>query len=170
MTVTAVSPGDPRGARAGPCAPRWLMSDARFILGSVSEPQHPAWVLPESGARNTVCVALKLLDQADRAGPYNRELGHRLTREATELLGPDAVLTILELQKAGKLPHCVTPAWDRFMELAAAGDVEIATVILIRDREYVCEDRVAERVRQDAPPPSAGPVNLADEMRSMGLM
>ena len=84
--------------------------------------------------------------------PYNRELGHRLTREATELLGPDAILTIIELQKAGKLPHCVTPAWDRFMELAAAGDVEIATVILIRDREYVCEDRVAERVRQDARP------------------
>ncbi|MGZ6564677.1 MAG: hypothetical protein ACXVH1_34935 [Solirubrobacteraceae bacterium] len=115
-------------------------------------------------------MALKLLDQADRAGPYNRDLGLRLTREATELLGPDAILTILELQKAGKLPHCVTPEWDRFMEMAAAGDVEVATVILIRDHEYVCEDRVAERVRQDAPSPSAEPVNLADEMRAMGLM
>ena len=56
------------------------------------------------------------------------------------------------------------------MEMAAAGDVEVATVILIRDHEYVCEDRVAERVRQDAAAPPAGPVNLAGEMRSMGLM
>jgi hypothetical protein len=79
-------------------------------------------------------------------------------------------LRILELQKAGKLPHCVTPEWDRFMEMAAAGDVEIATVILIRDREYVCEDRGAERVRQDAPAPPAAPVNLADDLRAMGLM
>ncbi len=54
------------------------------------------------------------------------------------------------------------------MEMAAAGDVELATVILIRGREYVCEDRVAERVRQDAPP--AEPVSLASEMRAMGLM
>ena len=102
------------------------------------------------------------------ARPYNRDLSMRVTREATELLGPDAVLTIIELQKAGKLPQCATPAWARFMEMAAAGDVEVATVILIRDREYVCEDRVAERVRQPAPP--AEPVNLADEMRAMGLM
>jgi hypothetical protein len=115
-------------------------------------------------------VALKLLDQADRAGPYNRDLGHRLTRQAVELLGPDAVLTIIELQKAGKLPHCATPAWDQFMEMAAAGDVEIATVILIRDREYVCEDRVAARVGQAAPGSPAEPVNLADDLRAMGLM
>lgn len=143
-----------------------------MILGYV-EAHSPAWVPPEpdppeSGARKALCVALKLLDQADRAFPYDRELGHRLTRDASELLGPDAILTIIELQKSGQLPHCVTPAWDRFMEMAAAGDVEVATVILIRDREYVCEDRVAERVRQDATP--AEPVNLADELRAMGLM
>jgi hypothetical protein len=148
----------------------WPAPSPRFILGRVNEVQHPAWVLPEAGARNTVCVALKLLDQADRAGPYNRDLGHRLTRQAVELIGPDAVLTIIELQKAGKLPHCVTPEWDRFMEMAAAGDVEIATVILIRDREYICEDRVAERVRQDPPAPPAEPVNLTDDLRAMGLM
>ena len=56
------------------------------------------------------------------------------------------------------------------MEMAAAGDVEIATVILIRDREYICEDRVAERVRHDAPAPPADPVNLTDDLRAMGLM
>ena len=143
------------------------MSVPGVILGRV-EGHSPAWVPPESGARKALCVALKLLDQADRAFPYDRELGHRLTREATGLLGPDAILTIIELQKAGKLPHCVTPAWDQFMEMAAAGDVEVATVILIRDREYVCEDRIAERVRQDAA--AAEPVNLADELRAMGLM
>lgn len=54
--------------------------------------------------------------------------------------------------------------------MAAAGDVEIATVILIRDREYVCEDRVAPRVRQDPPAPPREPVNLADDMRAMYLM
>jgi hypothetical protein len=144
------------------------MSDARFILGRVSEAPHPAWVLPEAGARNAACVAFKLLDQADRALPYNKDLGMRLTREAAEIIGPDAVLTIFELQKAGKLPPCVTPEWDQFMEMAAAGDVEIATVILIRDREYVCHDRVAERVRQDAPSPAAEPINLVDEIRAMG--
>jgi hypothetical protein len=54
--------------------------------------------------------------------------------------------------------------------MAAAGDVEIAPVILIRDREYVCEDRVAGRVRQDAPAPPSEPVSLTDEMRAMDLM
>lgn len=93
------------------------------------------------------------MDQAARAWPHNEDLSRRLSREATELLGPDAFLTIIELQKAGKLPREVTPAWDEFMEMAAAGDVEIATVILIRDREYVCEDRVAERVGQAVPLP-----------------
>ena len=133
-----------------------------MILGRV-EGHSQAWVPPESGARKALCVALKLLDQAD-----NRDLSMRLTDDATRLLGPDAILTIIELQKAGKLPQCATPAWDQFMEMAAAGDVEMATVILIRDREYVCEDRVAERVRQDAA--AAEPVNLADELRAMGLM
>ncbi len=134
------------------------------------EPDSPAWVPPSEGHVKALCVALKLLDQADRAWPYDRDLSMRLTREATELLGTDAVLTIIELQKAGRLPHCATPAWDQFMAMAAAGDVEIATVILIRDHEYVCEDRVAQRVRDEAPAPPAEPVNLADELRAMGLM
>jgi|tagenome__1003787_1003787.scaffolds.fasta_scaffold20536279_1 hypothetical protein len=115
-------------------------------------------------------MALKLLDQADRALPYNRDLGMRLTREAAGLTGDDAVLTIFELQKAGKLPHCVTPAWAQFMEMAAAGDVEIAAVILVRDHEYVCEDRVAEQFGQAASPPRSEPVSLADELRGTGVM
>ena len=39
-------------------------------------------------------------------------------------------------------------------------------MILIRDHEYVCEDRGARRVREDP----AAPVDLAGEMRAMGLM
>jgi hypothetical protein len=146
------------------------VSVPRRILGRVNEPYSPAWVPPSEGHTKALCVARRLLDQADRALPYNRDLGMRLTREAADLIGTDAVSTIFELQKAGKLPHCVTPAWAQFTEMAAAGDVEIATVILIRDREYVCEDRVAGRVRQDAPAPPREPVSLADEMRAMGLM
>ena len=122
--------------------------------------------------RKALCVALKLMDQAARAWPYNKDLSMRLTDEATGLIGHDAILTIIELQKAGKLPDSGTPAWAQFMEMAAAGDVEIATVILIRDREYVCQDRVAERVRQDAPAPPlpAEPIDLAAELRAMGMM
>ena len=148
----------------------WLLSVSRFILGRVDEAHSPAWVPPGDGARKALCVALKLLDQAARAWPYNEELSLRLTREATGLVGPGAVLTIIELQKAGKLPREATPAWAQFMEMAAAGDVEIATVILIRGREYVCQDRVAGRVRQDASAPPAEPGNLAGELRAMGLM
>jgi hypothetical protein len=111
----------------------------------VNAPHDLAWVPPKPDSVKALCVALKLMDQAARAWPYNRDLSPRLTREATDLLGPDAILTIIELQKAGKLPDCATPAWAQFMEMAAAGDIEIATVILIRDHEYVCQDRVAER-------------------------
>jgi len=51
-----------------------------------------------------------------------------------------------------------------------AEDAGIGTVILIRDHEHVCEDRVARRVRGDRTGPPADPVNLAGEMRAMGLM
>ena len=54
--------------------------------------------------------------------------------------------------------------------MAEAGDVEIATVILIRDHEYACEDRIARRVREDPAARPADPVNLAGEMRAILLM
>jgi hypothetical protein len=143
------------------------MSVPRLILVKVNEPPCPVWVLPDPATAPVLCVALKLLDQADRALPYNRDLGMRLTREAAGLIGDDAVLMIFELQKAGKLPHCVTLAWNQFMEMAAAGDVEIATVILVRDYEYLCEDRVGEHLGRAASPPRSEPVSLADELRGM---
>jgi hypothetical protein len=77
-------------------------------------------------------VALTLMDQA-RARKHDTDLGNRPTDPAFGLLGRDAVLTIIGLQNAG-----------------------IGTVILIRDHEYVDEDRGA-------------PANLAGEMRAMGL-
>ena len=109
------------------------------------------------------------MDQA-RAWKHDKDLSNRLTDQAVGLLGHAAVLTIIGPQNAGKLPDCGTPAWEQFIDLAEAGDVDIATVLLIRDHEYVCEDRVARRVREDPAAPPADPVNLADVMRGMGLM
>ena len=114
-------------------------------------------------------VSLKLMDQA-RAWKHDKDLSNRLTDQAVGLLGHDAVLTIIGLQNAGKLPNCGTPAWEQFINLAEAGDGEIATVLLIRDHEYLCEDRVARRVREDPAAAPADPVNLADVMRATGLM
>jgi len=114
-------------------------------------------------------VSLKLMDRA-RAWKHDKDLSKRLTNQAVGLLGHDAVLTIIGLQNAWKIPNCGTPAWEQFIDLAEAGDVEIATVILIRDHEYVCEDRAARRVREDPAARPADPVNLADEMHAIGLM
>ena len=110
-------------------------------------------------------VALTLMDQA-RAWKHDTDLGNCRTDQAFGLLGRDAVLTIIGQQNAGKLPDCGTPAREQVIGLAGAGDAGISTVILIGDHEYVCEDRGARRVREDP----AAPVNLAGEMRAMGLM
>ena len=101
-------------------------------------------------------VAVTLMDQA-RAWKHDTDLGNRLTGQAVGLRGHDAVLTIIGLQNAGKLPDCGTPARDQVIGLAGAGDAEIGAMILTRDHDYVCED-------------PAAPVNLAGEMRAMGLM
>jgi hypothetical protein len=108
-------------------------------------------------------VALTLMDQA-RARKHDTDLSNRLTDQAFGLLGRDAVLTVIGLQNAGKLPDCGAPARERVIHLAGAGDAGIGTVILIRDHEYVCEDRGARRVHEDP----AAPVNLVGEMRTMG--
>jgi hypothetical protein len=105
------------------------------------------------------------MDQA-RARKYDTDLSNRLTDQAFGLLGRDAVLTIIGLQNAGKLPDCGAPAREQVTGLAGAGDAGSGTVILIRDHEYVGEDRGARRVREDP----AAPVNLVGELRAMGLM
>ena len=66
-------------------------------------------------------------------------------------------LTLMDQARAWKLPHCGTPAREQVIDLAGAGDAEIGAMILTRDHDYVCED-------------PAAPVNLAGEMRAMGLM
>ena len=108
---------------------------------------------------------LTLMDQA-RARKHDTDLGNRLTDQAFGLLGRDAVLAIIGLQNAGKLPDCGAPAREQVIDLAGVGDAGIGTVIFIRDHEYVCEDRGARRVREDP----AAATNLADEIRAMGLM
>src|SRR5580704_6508885 len=95
---------------------------------------NPGWVPPEAGAARARPAVLTLMDQA-RARKHDTDLGNRLTDQAFGLLGRDAVLAIIGLQNAGKLPDCGAPAWKQFIDLAEARDVEIATVILIRDHE-----------------------------------
>ena len=107
---------------------------------------------------------LTLMDQP-HARKHDTDLSNRLTDQAFGLLGRDAVLAIIGLQNAGKLPDCGAPAREQVIDLAGAGDARIGTVIF-RDHEYVCEDRGARRVREDP----AAAVNLADEIRAMGLM
>jgi hypothetical protein len=109
------------------------------------------------------------MDQA-RAWKHDKDLSNRLTDQAACQPGHDAVLTIIGPQNAGKLPDCGTPAREQFTGLAEAGDVEIATMILIRDNEYACEDRITRRVREDPAARPADLVNLAGEMRVTGLM
>ena len=125
---------------------------------------NPGWVPPEAGAARALPAALTLMNQA-RARKHDTDLGNRLTDQAFGLLGRDAVLAIIGLQNAGKLPDCGAPAREQVIDLAGAGDARIGTVIF-RDHEYVCEDRGARRVREDP----AAAVNLACEMRAVGLM
>jgi hypothetical protein len=101
-----------------------------------------------------------------RARKHDTGLSNRLTDQAFGLLGRDAVLAIIGLQNAGKLPGCGAPAREQVIDLAGAGDAGIGTVIFIHDHDYVCEDRGARRAREDP----AAAVNLADEIRAMGLM
>ena len=110
-------------------------------------------------------VAVTLMDQA-RAQKRDTDLGNRLTDPAFGLLGRDAVLTVIGLQNAGNRPDCGLPAREQVIDLAGAGGAGIGTVILIRDHEYVCEDRGAGRVREHP----AAPVNHVGEMRAVGFM
>jgi hypothetical protein len=106
------------------------------------------------------------MDQA-RAWKHDKDLSNPLTDRAAGLLGHYAILTIIRPRNAGKLPDCGTPARDQVTGLAEAEDAEIATVILIRDHEYPCEDRVTRRVRENPAVPPADLVNLTGEMRAM---
>jgi hypothetical protein len=119
-------------------------------------------------------VALRLLDQSARAWQYDEPRALSLTGDAVGLIGPAAVLAILELQGLGKLPACGTADWERLVSLADQGQVAIGTVLLIGDRDYVCDDRLLERIRQEPaaqPPPQQRPrASLLDELRDMDML
>ena len=110
-------------------------------------------------------AAVTLMGQA-RAREHDTDLGNRLAGQAAGLPGGDGVLAVTGRRDAGELPDCGAPAREQVTGLAGAGDAGIGTVILIRDHEYACQDRGARRVREDR----AAAVNLAGEMRAMGLM
>ena len=130
-----------------------------------------AWVPPRPRRDGSaVGVALRLLDQSARAWQHDEPLALRLTTDAVDLIGPDAVLAILEMQGLGKLPACGTADWERLVGLADEGHVAIGTVLLIGDRDYVCADRVIERIRQDPPAHLDPPVSLRDDLRDMGVL
>ena len=93
-------------------------------------------------------AAVTFMDQA-RAWKNDTDLGNRLTDPAFGPLGRDAVLTVIGLQNAEKRPDCGTPAREQVIDLEGAGDAGIGTVTLVRDHEYVCEDRGARRVGED---------------------
>jgi hypothetical protein len=66
----------------------------------------------EAGAVRAPPVALTLMDQI-RAWKHDTDLGNRLTDQAADPLGRDAVLTIIGLQNAGNLPDCRTHAREQ---------------------------------------------------------
>jgi hypothetical protein len=105
-------------------------------------------VPPQAGAARALPVALTLADRA-RAQKHDTDLSNRLADQASGLPGRGAVLTIAGLRNAGTLPGCGAPAREQVTALAGAGDVGI----LIRDHEYVCEDR---GIVQAAGVPGAG--------------
>jgi hypothetical protein len=93
-----------------------------------------------------------------------------LTTDAVGLIGPDAVLAILELQGLGKLPACGTADWEHLVSLADQGQVAIGTVLLIGDRDYVCADRILERIQREPAPQPRPRASLRDELRDMDML
>lgn len=100
-----------------------------------------------AAARKDVALALRLIDQSARAWQLDREYSFARHSEAVRLLGPDAVLAILNLQEAGKFPMCGTPEWGRLVDLAEDGKVTVGPVFLIGDEDYMCEAAVEARIR-----------------------
>lgn len=159
------------------------MSAVACILGYMEEAgANPAWGLPKAGGAATIehpgrdiALALRMMDRSARAWVVDREYSLDATRDAVALIGPDAVIAILNLQSAGKWPACGTPEWEQLVVLADGGWVRLAPVFLIGDDDYLCEEVVEKRIRAQAakPPASAqagNPLNLRDDLRKMGLL
>ena len=65
-------------------------------------------------------VAVKLVDRG-RAWRHDKDLADSLTDRGVGPLG-HAVLTVIGLQNASKLPDCGTLAWEKHVGPAGAGD------------------------------------------------
>jgi 5-methylcytosine-specific restriction endonuclease McrA len=112
------------------------------------------------------------MDTAARAHAGDPELSLQLTEQTRTILGCEAFLALLELSAAGKLPRPGSPGFGEFIEMAAAGDVEIATVVLVKEHEWVPTGRMAggESHQESAPQPPAAPTSLKDDLTAMGLL
>jgi hypothetical protein len=134
---------------------------------------NPAWVpgevRPPEGP-HIIATALRMMDHSITVWREDPDEGAKLSNSASVLFGSGVLLALQDMQASGTLPPPGTAAWDAFAAQAEAGDVEIAVVVLVRDREPLCEDKVARRFGQANPPAPAKPVKLADELRAMGLM
>jgi hypothetical protein len=129
---------------------------------------------------NRAGSALRLVDAAVRAFGADRELSDHLTEQARTILGTETMLAIVELGKTGELPEIGTPGFEEFIELADAGDVEIATVVLVRNHQWLpvgdgyqwVDDGTDRRHDQcpSEPEATAAPVSLKDELTAMGLL
>ena len=97
---------------------------------------------------------------ARQAGQVAR--GHDLMTEARNVLGSAGVQLVLALLKAGRIPYPDAPWWPVFLsELVRHDPAEPLYVALPQPRPH-------PEPHPD-PPPVQKPVNLADEMRKMGL-
>ena len=95
---------------------------------------------------------------ARQAGQVRR--GQDLMAEAQDVLGSAGIRLVLALLKAGRIPYPDAPWWPVFLsELVRHDPGEPLYVALPAPRPKVA-----------AEPPPAEPINLADEMRAMGMM
>ncbi len=115
---------------------------------------------------NWVAQALRLMDDAVRAYERDPDLSGRLTDAARLLLGTEALLAIADGGADGQLPRPGQPAFQQLIQYAEAGEVDVATVLLLRNHQWVPAAAPATPV----PDPAKAPIRLKDELTAMGLL
>lgn len=114
-------------------------------------------------------VGLQLMDAAVCARTHNPELAGQLREQAQIVFGSEACLAILELGNARQLPAPGSPGFEEFIDLAAAGDVEIATVVLVRNHQWLPSAATANGSPTTARPgkiPARNPARSSSPHRS----
>ena len=99
-----------------------------------------------------------------------------LTAAAERILGGAALRAIYRLCLDGQLPEVGTAAWERVIEMARSGDIEIATVVRVR-QDKALRDAATPAPQTSAPvampvpePELSRPGALTDSFRAMGLL